>query len=86
VKNILEKDFHNFMDRMALFDEKLDPLIGNSWPILKGQPWRHLRTNLTPVFTSRKMKLMYYLVDTCCNEVAECLEKATAEGKLHQDQ
>ena len=82
VKNILVKDFHSFMDHMVLFDEKLDPLIGNSLPVLKGNLWRHLRTNFTPVFTSRKMKMMHYLVDICGMELDECLEKATANGKL----
>jgi hypothetical protein len=63
---------------------KVDPLWANILPALKGQLWRHLRTNLTPVFTSRKMKMMFYLVDFCGKELADCLEKATADGKLPQ--
>jgi len=86
VKNILVKDFQNFVDRIFSIEERFDPLIGNSLVILKGQLWRHLRTNLTPVFTSRKMKMMFCLVDTCGKELADCLEKATADGKLPQDQ
>jgi cytochrome P450 len=82
VKNILVKDFHNFMDRTILFEAKFDPLLGNALTILKGQRWRYLRTSLTPVFTSRKMKMMFYLMDTSCKELVECLEKATADGKL----
>jgi cytochrome P450 len=82
VKNILVKDFQTFMDHIISFDEKIDPLIGNSLFVLKGQIWRHLRTNLTPVFTSRKIKMMFYLVETCGKELAECLGKATADGKL----
>jgi len=85
VKNILVKDFHNFMDRTFSFEDKYDPLLGKILPVLKGQIWRNLRTNLTPVFTSRKMKMMFYLVDTCGKELAECLEKTTTDGKLHQD-
>jgi len=84
VKNILVKDFQTFMNHTVLFDEKLDPLVSNSLPVLRGQLWRHLRTNLTTVFTSRKMNMMFYLVDTCGKELADCLEKATAEGKLPQ--
>ena len=84
VKNILMKDFQNFMNRVMMFDEKLEPLIGNRLPALKGQLWRHLRTNLTPVFTSRKMEILFYLVDTCGKELADCLEEATADGKLPQ--
>jgi cytochrome P450 family 6 len=86
VKNILVKDFHNFIDRTVLYEAKLDPLFGNTLPILKGQRWRHLRTKLTPVFTSRKMKMMFYLMDTSCKELVECLEKETADGKFYQDQ
>jgi len=86
MKNIMVKDFQNFMDRIMMFDEKLDPLVNSSLPVLKGQLWRHLRTNLTSVFTSRKMKLMFYLVDTCGKELADCLEEASADGKLLQEQ
>jgi hypothetical protein len=30
--------------------------------------------------------MMFYLVDTCSKELAECLEESTAEVKLHHDQ
>ena len=86
VKNILVKDFQNFMDRIFSVDERFDPIFGRNLSVLKGQLWRHLRTNLTPVFTSRKMRMMFSLVDTCGKELSDCLEKATAEGKLPQDQ
>jgi cytochrome P450 len=82
VKNILVKGFQTFMDRIFSFEEQVDPLTGTNLFALKGQLWRHLRTNLTPVFTSRKMKMMFYMVDTCGKEMADCLEKATSDGKL----
>jgi hypothetical protein len=82
VKNILVRDFQTFMDRTFSFEDKFDPLFGNNISVLNGQLWRHVRTNLTPVFTSRKMKLMFYLVDISGKELAECLEKATVDGKL----
>jgi cytochrome P450 family 6 len=81
LKNILVKDSQNFMDRMMSSEGNFDPLFTNSLPVLKGQLWRHLRTNLTPVFTSRKIKVMFCLVDICGKELADCLEKATADGK-----
>jgi hypothetical protein len=86
VKNILVKDFQTFTDRIFSVEERFDPLFANIISIINGQLWRHLRTNLTPVFTSRKMKMMFCLVDTCGKELAECLEKATADGKLPYDQ
>jgi len=86
VKDIMVKDFQIFMDRTVFFHEKSDPLLANVLSVIRGQLWRHLRTNLTPVFTSRKMKLMFYLVDTCGKELTDFLEKASADGKLPHDQ
>jgi hypothetical protein len=76
------KDFQTFMDRILLNEGKFEPLLVNGLPVLKGQIWRHLRTNLTPVFTSSKMRMMFYLVDFSGKELADCLEKDTADGKL----
>jgi hypothetical protein len=84
VKNILVKDFHKFMGPLLLIDEKFDPLLGKMLTVLKGSLWHHLRTNLTPVFSSRKMKVMFCLLDTCGNELADCVEKATADGNCHK--
>ena len=86
VKNILVKDFQTFKDRTIFLEEKLDPIFCKTMGALKGELWYHLRTNLSPVFTSRKIKLMFNLVDTSGKELAECLEKTTADGKLPQDQ
>jgi cytochrome P450 family 6 len=68
VKNILVKDSQNFIDRIITFDEMLGPFFGKTMFTLKGQRWRHIRVNLTPVFTSGKMKNMFYLVDEMLQE------------------
>jgi hypothetical protein len=81
VKNILVKDFQYFTDRIIAFDEKLDPLCSKILFVMKGQRWRHWRTNLTPMFTSGKMKKIFYLVDTCSKELTDCLDKASYNGK-----
>jgi cytochrome P450 family 6 len=86
VKNILVKDFQTLMDRTFSFEDKIDPLMSNNLPALKGKTWRHLRTNLTPLFTSGKMKKMFYLVNNSGKELADCLEKATSDGKFPQEQ
>ena len=80
VNNILVKDSQYFRDHIVSLNEELDPLAGKSLLTIKGERWRHFRTNITPVFTSGKMK-MFYLVDTCEKELADCLDKATADGK-----
>jgi len=80
VKNTLVKDFQYFLDCVISFDEKLDPLSSKTLFVTKGHRWRHWRTNLSPGFTSVKMKMMY-LVDTCGKELADCLDKASVYGK-----
>jgi cytochrome P450 family 6 len=81
VKNILVKDSNIFPDRIMLVDVNLDPLFGRSLVTLKGQRWRQVRVNLTPVFTSGKMKNMFYLVDLCCKELTDLLDREAAGGK-----
>jgi cytochrome P450 family 6 len=86
VKNVLVKDFQTFMNRVLSVEENLDPLFGNNLAVVRGELWHHLRTNLTPVFTSRKLRMMFYLVDTSGKDLADCLEKVTADGKLPKNQ
>jgi cytochrome P450 family 6 len=81
VKKILVKDAHSFIDRIISFNERLDPFFGKTMFTLKGQRWRNIRVNLTPVFTSGKMRKMFYLVDKCAKELVHYLERAIAEGK-----
>jgi cytochrome P450 family 6 len=83
VKNILVKDSQHFIDRIISFNEALDPFFGKTMFTLKGQRWRHVRVNLTPVFTSGKMKKMFYLVENCAKELADYLDRATDNGKRH---
>ena len=86
VKNILVRNFQTFMDRIFSFEDRYDPIYGKAMSVLKGQLWRHLKTKLIPVYTSRKMKMMFYLVDTSGKELDESLEKSTSDDKLQQDQ
>lgn len=44
-------------------DNHSDPLGANSLPFANNPEWRMLRTKLTPVFTSGKMKQMFPLID-----------------------
>jgi hypothetical protein len=81
VKNILVKDSQSFIDHMMTVNVELDPVFGRGLFMLKGQIWRQVRTSLTPVFTSGKMKMMFHLVDICGKELADYLDNAIAEGK-----
>ncbi|XP_069699318.1 cytochrome P450 6j1-like [Periplaneta americana] len=81
VKNVLVKDAQNFIDHVIDIDKSVDPLFGRMLFSLKGERWRHVRVNLTPVFTSGKMKKMFHLVKICSDQLLQHLEKITADGK-----
>jgi cytochrome P450 family 6 len=81
VKTILVKDAQIFIDRIITFNEVVDPFFGKTMFTLKGQRWRHMRVNVTPVFTSGKMKKMFCLVEKCAQELVHYLDKAIDDSK-----
>jgi hypothetical protein len=81
VKNILVKDAQSFIDHTTSLDKEVEPLLAKTMFVLKGQLWCQVRVKLTPVFTSAKMKMMFYLVEICGKELVEYLDVVTADGK-----
>jgi hypothetical protein len=41
-----------------------------------GQRWRDMRSTLSPVFTSSKMKTMFMLVSECSEQLIDFLERS----------
>lgn len=58
VRAIFVKDFAHFMDRGVYIDAESDPLSGHLFS-LSGEKWKNLRTQLSPVFTSGKLKASF---------------------------
>ncbi|XP_055606186.1 probable cytochrome P450 6d5 [Uranotaenia lowii] len=61
MKNVLIRDFHHFTDRGLRVDERNDPISGNLF-MVPNPKWRNLRVNLTPAFTSGKLKAMFPII------------------------
>ncbi|XP_068898640.1 cytochrome P450 6k1-like isoform X2 [Tenebrio molitor] len=75
IRKVMVKDFDKFKDRNAFSNESIDPLNFHSLFGAKDTTWRNLRSKLSPVFTSGKIKLMFPLMVDCANDLSAHLEK-----------
>ncbi|XP_044272375.1 cytochrome P450 9e2-like [Tribolium madens] len=67
IKKITVKDFEHFVDHRIVIPEESDPL--------SGQKWRDMRSTLSPVFTSSKLKYMFSLISERGEQFAQNLLK-----------
>ncbi|XP_014214659.1 probable cytochrome P450 6a13 [Copidosoma floridanum] len=79
VKNVLIKDFSAFCDRGVQIHEKIEPLSQHLL-FLESERWKPLRANLSPTFTSGKLREMFYLLTECADHFEDFLETATAKN------
>lgn len=80
IKDILIKDFNKFADRGMPVHEKIEPLSQNL-VALEAERWRPLRKKLSPVFTSGKLKEMFYLLEETANHLEKYLEKIVTKNE-----
>lgn len=73
VKNVLLNDFHHFHDRGVYCEPETDPMSANLFS-LPGERWKHLRSQLTPAFTSGKLKGMFSIISNIGNEFVKVCE------------
>nr|AID61394.1 cytochrome P450 [Calliphora stygia] len=81
IKNVLIKDFNNFVNRGMYYNEVNDPLTGNLF-FMDGQLWRILRNKLSPTFTSGKMKYMYPTVLAEAEKFLQVLKEKVNEDPI----
>ncbi|KAG5322929.1 C6A22 protein, partial [Pseudoatta argentina] len=80
IKDVLIKDFTKFADRGVPIFEKAEPLSQHLFA-LEPKRWRPLRTNLSPVFTSSKLKEMFSLMSECADHLIQYIDKISSKNK-----
>ena len=77
-KQIFIKDFDHFTDRrkIEVGHEYLDKMMF----VLAGEPWREMRSVVSPVFTSGKLKAMSSTIDGVGAELAAYVQKLADGG------
>lgn len=81
IKHILVKDFNIFADKFASTDSKNDRIGYSNLFIMKNPAWKYLRTKLTPIFTSGKIKKMFDLMLMISKNLENHLESLNLDGK-----
>jgi len=80
IKTIMVKDAQYFVNRTQSANEEVDPLTARAIFALKDAKWKHTRAVMTPIFTTNKMKKMFYLIEKCAKDLTLHLQKETANG------
>ncbi|XP_049870015.1 cytochrome P450 6B2-like [Pectinophora gossypiella] len=82
MKRIFVKDFFYFQDRgFELNDEKLKR---SNLFTMNGENWRVLRQNLTPIFTSSKLKQFVQILNSSTKSFMEYLDELIHEEVTHE--
>ncbi|XP_046753147.1 uncharacterized protein LOC124416262 [Diprion similis] len=80
IKDVMIKDFASFSERGLPIHEKVEPLSTHLFN-LETTRWRPLRSKLSPVFTSGKMKNMFYLILECAEYFEKYLHNIVEKGE-----
>lgn len=75
VRNILVKDYASFSANDFTFDERVEPLLVHNPFVVDGERWKSSRQLLTPIFTARKMKQLFPMMDTIGKRFVEFVDR-----------
>lgn len=79
IKRVLIKDFHCFYERHTSGNPNHDPVGANNLFQVRNPKWRILRHKISPVFTSSKMKKMFYMIEKVGNDLNERVKLLVSE-------
>lgn len=81
IHGVLIKDFSHFVDRGVYINEKLDPLSVNLIT-MHGDKWKTMRSRLSPVFTSGKLKAMFSTILSCGTPLQKYMHNAAKNEEV----
>lgn len=77
IKSVLIKDFNVFYDRYVGDNDRDDPAGTYNLFNVKNPDWKELRTKISPVFTSGKLKQMFNLIEENGDDLIKFLKNET---------
>lgn len=80
IKNVLVKDFNFFNDRFSAVGRN-DKLGYSSLFVLKNPAWKYVRSKLTPIYTSSRLKLMFERMLIVALDLDNYFESLDLKGK-----
>ncbi|XP_063368830.1 cytochrome P450 6B5-like [Cydia amplana] len=83
LKLVITKDFYYFSSRDLSAHTEREIMTKNVFQEY-GDTWRVMRQNLTPVFTSAKMKKMFYLIHERTQDFEKFLDREIAAKPTHE--
>ncbi|CAH2093559.1 unnamed protein product [Euphydryas editha] len=81
IKLVMAKDFYYFNQREISQHVHKEPISKNLF-MTGGDTWKVLRQNLTPLFTSAKMKNMFHLIESCASSLETALNKKITKSNI----
>jgi cytochrome P450 family 9 len=85
IKQITIKDFDSFVNHDTFIDESIDKLFGKSLFQMVDERWKNMRSSLSPIFTSAKMKMMFGILTECAQEFVDHFDKKPKTDKIIVD-
>nr|XP_029718015.1 probable cytochrome P450 28a5 [Aedes albopictus] len=76
-KDVLSKNFKNFHDNEfgEMTNKEIDPLFGRNPFMLNGEEWKAKRAEVTPAFTTSRMKALFPLVEDVCSRMTKYVKE-----------
>ncbi|OXA40039.1 cytochrome P450 9e2 [Folsomia candida] len=81
LKHILVKDFDHFVNRRAITIPKSDLLTKKMLFFMYDEPWKALRSKLSPTFTTGKIKRFFALFNASAKKLVDYIDAQT-EGEV----